>query len=234
MNWFCAHELLTALFMSQFNIGIAAIIILSFTLIEKEKDIWATLLIVIGLFIKLYGVVGLAFFFFSRHKLRFAISFIGWVVFILILPMMVWGTDYILGQYEEWFVRLSAKNQDNQFALMQNISLLGMIRKISGIATYSDLYPICIGLILFGLPYLRIKQYKNPAFRQALLASVLMFVVLFSTGSESSTYIIAFMGVSIWYVTAPWKRSRADIILMIFAFYFDQYVSFRFISCIFA
>lgn len=26
------------------------------------------------------------------------------------------------------------------------------------------------------------------------------------------------MGVSIWYVTAPWKRSRADIILMIFAF----------------
>ena len=28
--WFCAHELLTALFMSQFNIAIAAIIILSF------------------------------------------------------------------------------------------------------------------------------------------------------------------------------------------------------------
>ena len=85
--WFCAHELLTALFMSQFNIGIAAIIILSFALIEKEKDIWATLLIVIGLFIKLYGVVGLAFFFFSRHKFKFFISFIGWSVFLLILRM---------------------------------------------------------------------------------------------------------------------------------------------------
>ena len=216
--WFCAHELLTALFMSQFNIGIAAIIILSFTLIEKEKDIWATLLIVIGLFIKLYGVVGLAFFFFSRHKFKFIISFIGWSVFLLILPMWVWGTDYVLNQYVEWFVRLSAKNQDNQFALMQNISLLGMIRKISGIATYSDLYPICAGLLLFGLPYLRIKQYQNPAFRLTLLASVLMFVVLFSTGSESSTYIIAFMGVAIWYVAAPWKRSRTDVVLMVFAF----------------
>lgn len=216
--WFCAHELLTALFMSQFNIGIAAIIILSFTLIEKEKDIWAALLIVIGLFIKLYGVVGLAFFFFSRHKLKFVLSCIGWAVTLFVLPMWVWGMDYVLSQYVEWFVQLSSKNQDNQFALMQNISLLGMIRKISGVATYSDLYPICAGLILFGLSYLRIKQYKNPAFRQTLLASVLMFVVLFSTGSESSTYIIAFMGVAIWYVAAPWKRSRTDITLMIFAF----------------
>ena len=45
-----------------------------------------------------------------------------------------------------------------------------------------------------------------------------MFVVLFSTGSESSTYIIAFMGVAIWYVAAPWKRSRTDVVLMVFAF----------------
>lgn len=34
--WFCAHELLTALFMSQFNIIIAAIIIASFYCVEKE------------------------------------------------------------------------------------------------------------------------------------------------------------------------------------------------------
>ncbi|MBQ4352983.1 MAG: DUF2029 domain-containing protein, partial [Prevotella sp.] len=31
--WFCAHELLTGLFMQQFNVAIAAIIILSFILI---------------------------------------------------------------------------------------------------------------------------------------------------------------------------------------------------------
>ncbi len=216
--WFCAHELLTALFMSQFNIGIATIIILSFVFVEREKDIWATLLIAVGLFIKLYGVVGLAFFFFSRHKVKFILSFIGWSLLLLILPMMVWGTDYVLGQYVEWFTRLTAKNQDNHFALMQNISLLGMIRKISGVATYSDLYLIATGLLLFCLPYLRIQQYAYPAFRQTLLASVLMFVVLFSTGSESSGYIITFMGVAIWYVVAPWKRSRWDIALMVFAF----------------
>ena len=68
------------------------------------------------------------------------------------------------------------------------------------------------------MPYLRISQYKYEAFRKTLLASVLMFVVLFSTGSESSTYIIAFIGVAIWYTAVPWKRSTLDIVLMVFAF----------------
>ena len=81
-----------------------------------------------------------------------------------------------------------------------------MVRKISGSVSYSDIYLIIGGLIVFGLPYLRISQYKYEAFRKTLLASVLMFVVLFSTGSESSTYIIAFIGVAIWYTAVPWKR----------------------------
>ena len=36
--WFCAHEMLTALYMQQFNIAIAATILLAYYLIEKEKD----------------------------------------------------------------------------------------------------------------------------------------------------------------------------------------------------
>lgn len=61
--WFCAHELLTSLFMSQFNISIAAIIVLAYALIEKEKDVWAAFVIMLGTFTKLYGITGLAFFF---------------------------------------------------------------------------------------------------------------------------------------------------------------------------
>lgn len=216
--WFCAHELLTSLFMSQFNISIAAIIILSYALIEKEKDTWAAFMIVLGTLTKIYGITGLAFFFFSRHKTRFSLACVGWTVVLAAAPMLIGGQDYILSQYARWFGELAEKNSGNLFSLMQNISFLGMVRKISGSATYPDLYLILGGLILFGLPYLRMGQYKYPAFRKTLLASVLMFVVLFSTGSESSTYIIAFTGVAIWYVTAPWKRSRTDIGLMIFAF----------------
>lgn len=216
--WFCAHELLTALFMSQFNIAIAAIIIFSFVCIEKEKDFWGAFFILLGTFIKLYGIVGLAFFFFSRHKIKFSLSCVFWFVVMLITPMLFWGSEYTINQYVEWFAELTGKNDKNAFSLMQNVSLLGMVRKISQCATYSDIWLILSGLVIFGLPYLRIHQYKYSAFRYTLLASVLLFVVLFSTGSESSTYIIAFVGVAIWYVAAPWKRSKTDIALMVFAF----------------
>lgn len=216
--WFCAHELLTALFMSQFNVAIVAIVVATFYCIQKEKDIWAALFIVLGTFVKLYGIVGLAFFFFSKHKIRLVVALCLWSVVMFVAPMLISSPDYIITQYGEWFNSLSGKNVDNMFASHQNISLLGMIRKISGCVTYSDLWIIVSGLVLFGLPYLRISQYKNVAFRYMILASTLLFVVLFSTGSESSSYIIAFVGVAIWYVAVPWKRTRWDIALMVFAF----------------
>lgn len=218
LYWFCAHELLTALFMSQFNIAIAAIIVATFYCIEKEKDIWAACFIMLGTFVKLYGIVGLAFFFFSKHKVKFLLALLGWALVMFVAPMAISSPDYIISQYVGWWDSLSAKNAENIFSGGQNISLLGMVRKISGCASYSDLWLILGGLIIFGLPYLRIAQYKYKAFRYALLAAVLLFVVLFSTGSESSTYIIAFVGVGIWYWSVPWKRSKWDIALMVFAF----------------
>ncbi len=216
--WFCAHELLTALFMSQFNIIIAAIIVASFYCMEKEKDITAACLIMIGTFVKLYGIVGLAFFFFSRHKVKFVAALVGWALLFFVLPMLISSPEYVIGQYKEWYLSLADKNMDNMFSCGTNQSLLGLVRKISHVATYSDLWLIVPGILAFCYPYLRLKQYGNIAFRYAFLASTLMFVVLFSTGSESSTYIIALLGVAIWYVTAPWKRTRWDIALMVFAF----------------
>ena len=218
LYWFCAHELLTALQMQQFNIAIAAIIIGSFAAIEKGREVTAAFLIVLGTFVKLYGVVGLAFFFFVKRKLRFILALIGWSVVCFVAPMLISSPEYVVGQYVEWYERLAAKNGENTFSLMQNISLLGMIRKASGSASYSDLLVILPGLALFGLPYLRFGQYRHLAFRYAILSSVLLFVVLFSTGSESSTYIIPFAGIALWYTTSPWKRSGWDVALLVFAF----------------
>ena len=218
LYWFCAHELLTALQMQQFNIAIAAIIIGSFAAIEKGREVTAAFLIVLGTFVKLYGVVGLAFFFFVKRKPRFILALIGWSVVCFVAPMLISSPEYVVGQYVEWYERLAAKNGENTFSLMQNISLLGMIRKISGSASYSDLLVILPGLALFGLPYLRFGQYRHLAFRYAILSSVLLFVVLFSTGSESSTYIIPFAGIALWYATSPWKRSGWDVALLVFAF----------------
>ena len=215
--WFCAHELLTALYMQQFNIAIAAIILLTYYCIEKECDFWAAFFIMLGTFVKLYGIVGFAFFFFSKHKGKFVVYIILWTVVMFVAPMIFHGPDYIVSQYQEWYDSLTAKNADNMFGAGTNISFLGMVHKISGLA-FGDLWLIVPGLLLFGIPYLRFSQYKHVAFRQTLLASVLMFVVLFSTGSESSGYIIPFVGIVIWYTAAPWQRSGWDIALLVFVF----------------
>ncbi len=215
--WFCAHELLTALFMQQFNIAIAAIILLAFFLIERERDAEAAFFIVLGTLVKLYGIVGLAFFFFSRHKVRLLVSLAVWGVVLFALPMLISSPEYVLGQYQEWYASLVSKNAENADAIGQNISLLGMVHRVSGMA-FSNLWLMIPGLLLFGIPYLRFTQYRNSAFRQTLLASVLMFVVLFSTGSESSGYIIPFVGIVIWYTAAPWQRTCWDVALLIFAF----------------
>lgn len=216
--WFTAAEAALCILDSESNSLILACLIFSYYLIDKEKDQWAALVIALGAATKLFGIVGLAFLPFSRHKLRLCSWVIIWLVLLLGLPMIVFGPEYVWGQYIEWYNVLVHKNDLNQFASGQNVSLLGIVRKVSGCATYSDLWLMIPGAILFTLPYLRIDQYKYPAFRQTILASVLMFMLLFTTSSESSGYIIAMTGVAIWYTAAPWKHSKWDIALMVFAF----------------
>jgi hypothetical protein len=218
--WFCIHELLNGIQMQQFNIAIAAIILLSYYFISKEKDFWAALMIMLGTMVKLYGIVGLAFFLFSKHKGKLVGSLVFWAILLFVAPMVISSPDYIVGQYHDWYASLLEKNADNMFSQGTNISLLGLVRKISGCATYSDLWLLIPGAVAFALPYLRLGQYGNEAFRQTLLASVLMLVVLFSTGSENSSYIIAVVGVAIWFTAAPWQRSKWDIALMVYVFFF--------------
>lgn len=216
---FCITELFTSVSNQQFNIGIAGIIILSYHLVENKKDFWAAFFIMLGTFTKIYGIVGLAFFPFSRNKVRFLYSCLFWAVVMYLFPMTYSSVSFVNQEYHQWFVDIASKNGDNLFALMQNISLLGFVRKISGDGSYSDLLLIIPGMILFALPYLRFKQYRAQRFRLMLLASVLLFVVLFSTGSESSSYIIAMVGVGIWYAKTGTDTHKLNLLLLLFAFF---------------
>ena len=216
--WFVAAEAYLCTLDSESNSLILAILIFSFYLIDKEEDRWAALLIALGTTTKLFGIVGLAFLPFSRHKLKLIGWTAAWTAILLVLPMLVFGVEYISQQYVAWYDVLVHKNDLNQFAAGQNVSLLGIVRKVSQCATYSDLWLMIPGMVLFALPYLRFKQYKHAAFRQTILASVLMFIILFATSSENYGYIIAMTGVAIWYTAAPWKRSKWDVALMVLAF----------------
>ncbi|MDR1879383.1 MAG: DUF2029 domain-containing protein [Tannerellaceae bacterium] len=214
--WFAFCELMTTQGVQQFNISICAIILLTFVLIEKRRDFWAACFLVGGTFIKLYPVVGFAFFFFSRRKTALLLSALFWAVLFFFLPVIYTpGIDYVTSQYVEWFHSLMLKNGENLFAASQNISLLGLVRKVSGSAAYSDLWLIVPGLALFCLSYLRVSQYKHLRFRLMMLAHVLLFVVLFSTGSEANSYVIVMAGVAIWYLSSPSAHRRYNRWLLV-------------------
>jgi hypothetical protein len=200
----CLNELLTSGFNVQFNITVASVIVLTYVALIKKKDFLSPLPMLVGTFVKLYGIVGLAFFFFVKDKPKFILGCVIWSVALFLAPMILSSPEYVISMYKEWFVALVAKNGENvTVAIYQDFSVMGFFRRTLGDPTLPNLPFLLGGVVLFGLPYLRFAQYKNRAFQLLLLASTLMFPVLFSSSSEGSTYIIVFVGIALWFVIQP-------------------------------
>ncbi|WP_114936588.1 glycosyltransferase family 87 protein [Mucilaginibacter endophyticus] len=213
----CAHELMTASANVQSNPMIAALIILGFNFIKREQDFWAALMIALGAFIKLYGIVGLAFFFFSNNKPKFVLSFIFWSAVLFVLPMAISSPSFIVQTYRDWYTDLVIKNSDNQHSSMQEICVTGFIRKTFNYQDLKNMYVIGPALVLFGLSYLRIGAYKFVQYQRLILSSVLIFAVIFSSSAESSTYIIAFVGVAVWFMNLNRPVTGFEIFLLVLA-----------------
>jgi hypothetical protein len=213
--WLCLQEFITAAVSLQFNIALTGLLMLSAVYVYERKEAKSAFAILVGFFVKLYGIAGLSSFFFMKNKMRFIGSFIEIAILFFILPMLISSPEFGLMSYADWFQSLSEKNMSNQvLGNRQDYSLMGIVRRISG-AEISNLTFLLPGTVLFGLPYLRIKQYKNLAFQMMILASTLLFIVLFSSGSESPTFIIAVSGVMLWFLMQK-EKTAVDIALLVF------------------
>ena len=213
----CAHELMTSSSNVEINPLIGGLIILTFVFIRDKKDFWAALMIAIGTFIKLYGIVGLAFFFLSKDKLKFIGSLVFWSAILFVLPMAVSSPSYILKTYHDWYGDLLQKNLNNIGLSLQDISAMGLIRHVFNYPQLSNLTVIVPGIALFALWYVRMKYYNILPYQLLLLASTLIFVIIFSSSSESPTYIIAFAGVAIWFMNLERPVTKLEIFLFVFA-----------------
>ncbi|MDQ6845775.1 MAG: DUF2029 domain-containing protein [Bacteroidota bacterium] len=211
-----AVEMMTSIENAQFNCMMTAWIILSYILVQKEKDFWATLFIVAGILVKLYGIVGLCFFLFSKHKVPFILTFIFWLVIFFFLPMILSSFSFVVQSYVDWYHSLIEKNAQNVINEDGNINLsvMGLINRI-GRVQIQNITVLAPAAILYTLPFLRFDQYKNIAFRLSYLALLLIGVVIFSSSAESATYIIAMTGVGIWFILQP--KNVLNVSLLIFA-----------------
>jgi len=200
----------------QINTAITACIILSFVFVERGKDVWATLFIVLGTMVKLYPIIGLAFFMFSKNKGKFTWSAIMWAAIFFVLPMFVTSPHFTIQSYTDWFAALSDKNAMNVgFNTSQDISFMGVCRKLVNNPYLPNTPFLLFGALVFGLPLFRFNQYDSLQFRLRILASALLTVVLFSTGSEHPTYVIAVTGAMLWIFLQENYFSRRNIVLLV-------------------
>ena len=199
--WLCLQEFITAAVSLQFNVALAGLLMLSAIYIYERKETQSAFFIMIGFFVKLYGVAGLSAFFFVKNKIKFIGALIAFGILFIVLPMLLSSPHFGIQSYADWFQSLSEKNVSNQvLGNRQDFSLMGIVRRVLGDASISNLTFLIPGMAVFALPYLRIKQYQNLPFQLLILSSTLLFIVLFSSGSESPTYIIAVAGVMIWFL----------------------------------
>jgi hypothetical protein len=207
-------ELLTSLQNEQSNGLIAGLIILSVALLERKHYFFAAFCIVFSIYVKLFGIVALVLFLMYPKKGKLILYSTFWVIILFLLPLLFIDISQYKFIYESWGNMLS-----NDLAISHGYSVMGWLHTWFGI-NINKMAIVIIGIFMFCLPLIRIKLYESYKYKLLMLASVLIWIVIFNHKAESPTFIIAMAGVSIWFIIS--EKNKLNSILFILAFIFTS------------
>jgi hypothetical protein len=190
---FCLLELLLSIQNAQSNGLMAGLIILSFALAERSKYFLSTLCLVLSVYIKIFGALAFVLYLFYPGKVKVIAYSIFWMVLMAVLPLAVIDSHQLVFLYHSW---LNLLQGDHSASI--GISLMGILQSWFSL-DISKNGVVLAGLLLLFLPLVRIRHYKDYTFRLLMLASLLLWIVLFNHKAESPTFIIAMSGIGIWY-----------------------------------
>lgn len=208
--FFVFIELLTSIQNSQSNGLMTGLILLAFNAFENKKPVLAALFICLGFYVKLFALAAALLFFFYDKKFRFIVAMAGWGILLAVLPVVFAGYDSLLLQYKSWFHLLAIDPSHDL-----NFSVMTFMQRVFHV-TLPDLYYLAPGALLLMLPLIHRKQYDVFGFRLLLLASILLWVVIFNHKAESPTFVIAMTGVALWWSIV--KNTPWTIFLAVFVF----------------
>ncbi|HEU4716511.1 MAG TPA: glycosyltransferase family 87 protein [Bacteroidia bacterium] len=189
---FAGIELLGSIQNCQSNGLMAGLIIFAYAMMEEQKMWQSALFLCLGFYVKIFAVVAGIFFLFSERKMQF----LAWGILIFaalgLLPASVCGFGGLITQYKSWFHLIA-----NDPAHELNYSFMTLTQRWFSFTAPDSVY-LVPGMILLLLPLVRKKMWKEDNFRLLLLASVLLWVVIFNHKAESPTYVIAVFGAGIF------------------------------------
>ena len=216
----CLIETLTSVQNLQFNPMLCSWIILTYVFIKEVKLGLAAMLIVAGTFVKLYGIVGIPFIFFTKDYKKIFGYLVLWAILFFCLPMFISNPEFVVQSYFDWYQSLLNKNIENitsyQIGGMQDISVMGFVKRLSGFYNIPTMYFTVPAGILMLLPICRYSKWNLVKFQLTYLAQLLIGLVIFSTSAESPTYVIAVIGFGIWYVLSAPKPKKWMYVLLLF------------------
>jgi hypothetical protein len=208
---FCLLEMLVSIQNTQSNGLMAGLIVLAFALAERRKYFLSTLCIVFSFYIKIYGALAFVFYIFYPGKGKLFGWSVFWMVFFALIPLVVVDGHQLAFLYRSWLNLLL-----NDRSASVGLSVMGIMEtwfhwnvSKNGVAL--------AGILLFLLPLIHTRYYKDYSFRLLYLASVLVWTVIFNHKAESPTFIIAMSGIGVWYFSRV--RGRLDLVLLILAFF---------------
>lgn len=210
--WFVAQESLTSLQNAQSNGLMCGLMIAAYACMQKDKPLWATLWLVLSVYIKVYGAIGFCLFLFYPGKLRFILYSAFWTLLLGLLPLTVTSWHTLVWQYQNWAALIKA---DASAAV--GISVAGWLSSWFGLNNLKSAITL-VGVVLFLVPFSRFRMYTNEAFRILMLASMLIWVVIFNHKAESPTFVIAVAGVGVWYFSRPRAAWRMAVLWFVFIF----------------
>ncbi len=209
-----AVELMTSIQNEQSNGMVAGLLALALGLAERNKLIWATFVVVCSAYVKLFGVVGFAIFLLYPNKVKVALYSAMWTVILFFLPLLYTDFQGLLDYYKAYGVMLKQDFDDSY-----GLSVMGWLHSWFQLVFNKNTI-VLIGVVVFLIPLYKFKLYTNEKFKLLLLASILIWIVIFNHKAESPTFIIAMLGVGIWFLISP--KNRLNWSLFLFAILFTS------------
>jgi len=207
-------ETMTSMQNEQSNALIAGLFIFAFIFMEKRNYLVATLFIVLTIYIKLFGVVAFSLFLLYPKRMKFIAYSAFWMVLFAVLPLVVVSPDQLKFLYQSWAHLLV-----NDHSASYGLSVLGWLHTWFKLAADKNI-SLLIGAGIFMFPFVMIRNYKDYSFRLMILASILIWVVIFNHKAESPTFVLAMSGVAIWFFAQ--KRKMGDKVLLALAIVFTS------------
>ncbi|HVI46160.1 MAG TPA: glycosyltransferase family 87 protein [Chitinophaga sp.] len=212
MMLFLAIEMMIALTSSQINVMIGGALVLAWHFMENKKVWAATLLVVITIYIKIFGIVALSLFLLYPERWKAAAYTVLWTLLIGLMPLLVVSWDQMLFLYKSWGRLLG-----NDYSVSYGVSVMGWWHTWFNMPINKQAFVLSAAAI-FTLPFIRFRYYREPSFRLQILCSILLWVVIFNHKGESPTYILAMMGVAIWYFSQPLKPINTILVVLTLVF----------------